>query len=557
MNILEVPITEISQNPVSPSQPNKSSDILDGFNALFSSLVSELKGSDQALGLSPESQAKLNLMLLMGLDQTSKADGISADSLKDSFAKLGDKLLELMTKLLAGIQTDGQIDGQKNGLLPTLDDVINSLALTKDDANAQNILIKLLADMKQEASSGGLQDKLGKLVDGLPEATKLKIRLIANKAEHLESGQEMDISKFKLLINLLGLEDPNRGKGNGALPGASDAAITYLKEMLMERFHIKPDAANGQAALVKDGVPSGQEAAQSEGTRQNGMSSTGTAVDSIAMHAANGNGNDPKNINLLTDNIHVQDTKPEGVDTQQVQQVQQTAVPTASAKDISEATMARHEATNLASAKEVSATQVMMNSRGPSNNSDDTKDSTKSTGNRFTYGYGVENSPSFATEVAQKALSITGGQGFDANPGINNPGQLIKQIVERFDVLISGTKSEASIQLKPRYLGDLKIHLIVEGGSIKAVLDASTHQAKHLLEVNLTNLKQSLEDQGLKIKEISVSVGHHQENHGKQPGRQHHGRSVGYHGRAIVAKEVQGIKSRLSLGSDMAVNYLA
>ncbi len=528
MNILEIPVSGISANPGLPSHPDKSSDLLSGFDALLSSLISELQGQNQAGGLNLNSLAKPNLLLLMGVNQAPEASGISADGLKDLFAKLGDKLLELLTKLFAGSQTGDK----KDGLQPILDDITNSLA--KDGGNTNNVLIKLLANVKQKVSEGGSWDQLGKLAEGLSESIKLKIQLISHKTGHAESGQDVDMIKFKLLIGLLGLEGTNDGKAEGAvegaLPGASDTATMRLKEMLMETFHIKPEAANGQA----DTAPA---------------SPRRTTIGPGAAHAADGSGNDPKNTNLLTGSINTQDTKSEGAD------IQQAVGQAASAKDISEAATVRHEPANSTLTKEATVTQTA-ESQDASKNTDDSNGSTTGTSNSQPYGYAAESKTSFAAELAQKAPSTTGNQGLDAKPGVNNPDQFIKQIVEKFDVLISGTRSEARIQLKPKYLGELKIHLTVEGDAMKAVLNASTHEAKHILEANLASLKQSLEDQGLKIREFSVSVGNHRENRGEESGRQHRGRSVGSHGGTTIAGEIQDIKSRLSLGSEMAVNYL-
>jgi flagellar hook-length control protein FliK len=133
---------------------------------------------------------------------------------------------------------------------------------------------------------------------------------------------------------------------------------------------------------------------------------------------------------------------------------------------------------------------------------------------------------------------------------------LVKQIVDKFDVLISGGKSEAKIELRPKQLGELKIHLVVEDGAIKAILNAPSHHVKQMLEANISTLKQSLEDQGLQVKEFNVSVDQHQSNHGHNFRRSHYEGHAIQHTRIMVARE-QAAMTMAGFGSDKAVNYLA
>jgi flagellar hook-length control protein FliK len=137
---------------------------------------------------------------------------------------------------------------------------------------------------------------------------------------------------------------------------------------------------------------------------------------------------------------------------------------------------------------------------------------------------------------------------------------LLSRIVGKLDILLSGGRSEAKIKLIPESLGELKIHLVMDGGSMKAVLNASTPQAKELLEANLGALKQSLENQGLQLNEFEVSVNQQQSNRDHSPYKHRHfGRGFGNGEGAdlVMENDRARAKAYAILNGSMAVNYLA
>jgi flagellar hook-length control protein FliK len=138
-----------------------------------------------------------------------------------------------------------------------------------------------------------------------------------------------------------------------------------------------------------------------------------------------------------------------------------------------------------------------------------------------------------------------------------NSEQILKQIVQKFDVLMADGRSEAKIQLKPKYLGELKIHLIMEGGSMKAFLDAPSHQIKQILEANLASLKQSLESQGLQVQDFDVSVGQDRGSNDNQSSGKFFRNNGGFADEPVIAaSETQTARAAYNLGGARAVNYL-
>lgn len=90
--------------------------------------------------------------------------------------------------------------------------------------------------------------------------------------------------------------------------------------------------------------------------------------------------------------------------------------------------------------------------------------------------------------------------------------EIIKQVVEKAKVVITGEKSEMVMELKPDNLGRLALKVVTERGMVVAKFVAESQQVKEVLETNMQFLKDTLEKQGLSVHSFSVSVGHDQSN---------------------------------------------
>ena len=66
---------------------------------------------------------------------------------------------------------------------------------------------------------------------------------------------------------------------------------------------------------------------------------------------------------------------------------------------------------------------------------------------------------------------------------------------------------EVTMKLNPDSLGELKIHLSLTNGSMEAKFVTETSSVRQALEANLDILKKQLEDQGIQVQKLSVSVG--------------------------------------------------
>ncbi len=88
----------------------------------------------------------------------------------------------------------------------------------------------------------------------------------------------------------------------------------------------------------------------------------------------------------------------------------------------------------------------------------------------------------------------------------DNKENVINQVIEKAKILLTEDKSEMILQLKPENLGKLTLKVVTERGILLAKFVAENRQVKELIESNFAQLRESLQDQGLNIEGLSVSI---------------------------------------------------
>lgn len=83
---------------------------------------------------------------------------------------------------------------------------------------------------------------------------------------------------------------------------------------------------------------------------------------------------------------------------------------------------------------------------------------------------------------------------------------ILEQVTENIEVSLFDSKSEMVIKLKPHDLGNVTVKISIENGVMNAKFLADSIKVKETLESNMSNLKESLKDQGLNVQDLSVSV---------------------------------------------------
>ena len=84
------------------------------------------------------------------------------------------------------------------------------------------------------------------------------------------------------------------------------------------------------------------------------------------------------------------------------------------------------------------------------------------------------------------------------------------------------------MRLEPPSLGTVRMNVTSQGDSVKTTIFAESHAVKHVIENNLSQLKNSFSDQGLKVESFQFMVGgqsnfknqqqQQQSGHRNQPG---------------------------------------
>ena len=94
-----------------------------------------------------------------------------------------------------------------------------------------------------------------------------------------------------------------------------------------------------------------------------------------------------------------------------------------------------------------------------------------------------------------------------------------QQIVEQARLIQKAGSSEMVIKLNPEHLGELSLKVSVNGnGGVTATFHTDNAQVRAILETSMIQLKQQLNDQGLKVDSVEVQTGLQDGNLGDNPG---------------------------------------
>ena len=86
--------------------------------------------------------------------------------------------------------------------------------------------------------------------------------------------------------------------------------------------------------------------------------------------------------------------------------------------------------------------------------------------------------------------------------------QTMNQIVQRAVLSMNNGQNEVRIDLKPEFLGHIRMQIVTESQQIAVKMIADSPFVKDMLDSNLNQLKADLQAHGLKVDELEVSVAH-------------------------------------------------
>lgn len=91
---------------------------------------------------------------------------------------------------------------------------------------------------------------------------------------------------------------------------------------------------------------------------------------------------------------------------------------------------------------------------------------------------------------------------------VQDPYNVVRQIVDQARLIRSDANTEMVIRLNPEHLGELTLRVAVTaGGAVNATFHTENAQVRGLLESSMIQLKQELQQQGLKVNNVDVQSG--------------------------------------------------
>lgn len=94
------------------------------------------------------------------------------------------------------------------------------------------------------------------------------------------------------------------------------------------------------------------------------------------------------------------------------------------------------------------------------------------------------------------------------NAALQDKYDIAGQIIKNAQLVKSNENSQMTIQLQPEHLGELSLKISVAAdGAVNASFHSDNAQVRNLLQANIVQLKQDLQDQGVKVDNINVYSG--------------------------------------------------
>lgn len=119
-----------------------------------------------------------------------------------------------------------------------------------------------------------------------------------------------------------------------------------------------------------------------------------------------------------------------------------------------------------------------------------------------------QNMQSFQNMDDKLAGLVEGSEGFSAQ--LPNTESILKQLVDFVKIQNGERLTEMELQLHPASLGNVRVTLSSKGGVVTAQLMTENETVKNAIESQVSQLRLNLEEQGIKVEAIEVSVASHQ-----------------------------------------------
>lgn len=90
---------------------------------------------------------------------------------------------------------------------------------------------------------------------------------------------------------------------------------------------------------------------------------------------------------------------------------------------------------------------------------------------------------------------------------IDEPAKAMNQIIRSAEVMVKEGRSEMTIELQPRHLGEVRINIVMDNDVLTAKIQAKNEMVVDMIKLNLGQLADSLKDMGFDVSNFDVSGG--------------------------------------------------
>ena len=105
-----------------------------------------------------------------------------------------------------------------------------------------------------------------------------------------------------------------------------------------------------------------------------------------------------------------------------------------------------------------------------------------------------------------ESVQQTGQVEMDSVERLQQMQDIVNQVVEKIKVTLSSDSTSMEMQLNPENLGKVNVSVVAKNGEMTAAFIVENQLAKEALESQMTTLRESLNEQGIKVEAIEVMV---------------------------------------------------
>lgn len=137
--------------------------------------------------------------------------------------------------------------------------------------------------------------------------------------------------------------------------------------------------------------------------------------------------------------------------------------------------------------------------------------------NGQTFLQGLTETAALLAEKANEAVSDTSFQNVLQTQDTES---IMKQMMDYMKLHVGANVSEMEIQLQPANLGTVNLQVASKNGMITAQFTAQNETVKEALETQIVQLKENLDERGIKVEAIEVTVASHEFERNLEQGEQ-------------------------------------